>query len=180
MEKTTLRAYRALCEKPLRLAWVVAAHAGERSVCPVGAVMNCAAEPFMMAVSVSPENRTYDLVVESGEFVLAWPGEDLAAQTLLCGTRSARKIDKFAAAGLTPLPAEHVGAPLVAECLANLECRLAGTLRAGDHTIFTGEVLAAWVSGKPSRVLCLGDDSSGYERVSGKSYAGYRFVAVKR
>ena len=59
-----------------------------------------------------------------------------------CGTRSGRSMDKFAECGLTALPATVVKAPLVGECLANLECKVANRMTAGDHTIFVGEIVA--------------------------------------
>jgi flavin reductase (DIM6/NTAB) family NADH-FMN oxidoreductase RutF len=132
----------------------------------------------MMAISVSPLRFTHDLIVNSGEFVLAWPGEDLAEATMLCGTKSGRDIDKFAEANLTPMPGEHVKAPLVAECVANLECRLAGQMTSGDHTIFAGEVLAAWANESPTRLLCSIDHSGGYDFLLERG--GYRFGVVKR
>jgi len=132
----------------------------------------------MMAISVSPLRFTHGLIAGSREFVLAWPGEDLAEATLFCGTHSGRDVDKFQEAGLTPLPAKYVQGPLVGECIANLECRLAGRMESGDHTIFVGEILAIWVNESPKRMLCSIDRSSGHDfLLEGE---GYRFGAVKR
>ena len=169
--------FRSLCARPERIVWAVAEHGGQRSICPIGWKMNTSARPHMMAISISPARFTHELIAASGEFVLAWPGEDLADATLLCGTTSGRSIDKFAEAGLTAMPASLVQAPLVGECIANLECRLAGKLATGDHTIFAGEILAVWVSERPKRPLCLVDGSSGYETI--KEARGYRFGVVR-
>jgi len=178
MKESTWQEFRTLCARPERIVWAVAAHDGRRSICPLGWKMNTSHKPLMMAVSVAPSRFTHELIRRSGEFVLAWPGEDLAEATLFCGTRSGRDVDKFAETGLTPLPARYVKAPLIAECVANLECRVAGTLRTGDHTIFAGEILAVWVNENPKRVLCSIDESSGYDfLLEGR---GYRFGVVKR
>lgn len=177
MKKTETQTFWEHCKSPSRVVWAVAEHAGRRSICPLGWKMRTSGSPPMVAISVAPSRYTHDLISASGDFVLSWPGGDLADATLLCGTCSGRDTDKFARAGLTPLPAEKVGAPLVKECVANLECRLAGRLTSGDHTIFTGEILAAWIREKPEPLLCLTDRSAGYEILLEKG--GYRFGVVR-
>jgi len=170
--------FNALCGRPQRICWAVAEHEEQRSICPIGWKMDTSIKPYMIAISVAPSRFTHGLIVGSGEFVLAWPGEDLARDTLLCGTRSGRDIDKFAATGLTPAKGEFVGAPLVEECIANLECRVTGQLTTGDHTIFAAEVLAIWVTDEPRRLLCSVDRSGGYDFLL--EDMGYRFGVVKR
>jgi flavin reductase (DIM6/NTAB) family NADH-FMN oxidoreductase RutF len=61
-----------------------------------------------------------------------------------CGNCSGREIDKFGAFGLTALPAATVGAPLVAECFANLECRVVDTRAVRRYGLFVLEVVKAW------------------------------------
>lgn len=116
-----------------------------------------------MAIGVAPSRFTHELIVQSGEFVLAWPGPELAEQTLLFGTRSGRDFDKFASTGVRSTKAELVGAPLIPECIANLECRLIGRMDTGDHTIFAGEVLKVWMREGGGQVQCITDGSSGYD-----------------
>lgn len=59
---------------------------------------------------------------------------------------SGRKYDKFKETGLTPLPAKKVRAPIIKECVAHLECKLHKRITAGDHTLFVGEILTAYVN----------------------------------
>ena len=177
MRRGTRQEFGTYCARPERIVWAVAQHGDARSICPLGWKMNTSGSPAMMAISVAPARFTHDLIANSGEFVLAWPGEDLAAATLFCGTRSGRDVDKFREARLTSLEGAYVKAPLVAECVANLECRVAGQLTTGDHTIFAGEILAVWVSEAPTRQLVSIDGSSGYDFLLSKG--GYRFGAVK-
>lgn len=177
LQKTTKREFRLHCARPERVAWVVAKHGGKTSICPVGWKMNTSGNPTMMAVSIAPQRFTHQLITESGQFVIAWPGEDLAEATLFCGTKSGRDVDKFAELGLTKEAADEVDVPLVGECIANLECRLAGTLETGDHTLFAGEIVATWVNSEPKRQLCSIDGSSGYEFLL--EGHGYRFGVVK-
>jgi len=60
------------------------------------------------------------------------------------GNSSGRDLDKFAAFGLTPLAAERVAPPLVAECFANLECKVTDRRLVNRYNLFILEVLKAW------------------------------------
>lgn len=61
---------------------------------------------------------------------------------------SGRDTDKFKTCGLAPLPAGHVSAPLIARCLARLECRVVDTRTANTHNLFVLEVVKAWTDPK--------------------------------
>ena len=166
-----------LCSRPERVVWAVAEYDGKRSICPLGWKMRTSITPPMMAISLAPSRFTHSLIEASGELVLAWPGEDLAEATYLCGTKSGRDIDKFKTADLTPGRASIVKAPLIEECVANFECKVAGSMTSGDHTIFACEIVAAWRNETPRRLLCSIDQSSGYDFLFEKG--GYRFGVVK-
>ena len=177
MEKSNWKEFCTYCARPMRVVWAVAQHGNKTSICPLGWKMNTSSSPPMMAISVAPSRFTHDLIVNAGEFVLAWPGEDLADATLYCGTHSGRDVDKFKETGLTPIAGEHVKTPLIKECIANLECRLIGRLTTGDHSIFAGEVLNVWIHESPQRPVCLIDQLNGYKFLLDKG--GYRFGVVK-
>lgn len=100
-------------------------------------------KPPLVAVAVAKQHLTAEYVRATGAFTLNVPGYGLLDRVHFCGTVSGRDIDKFAAAGLTPVAGRKVPAPLVAECLAGVECRLWKTYDGGDHWIFVGEVAAA-------------------------------------
>ena len=55
------------------------------------------------------------------------------------------KIDKFGTFGLTPMPASKVRAPLIKECYANLECRVADTKMVAKYCFFVVEVIKVWI-----------------------------------
>jgi flavin reductase (DIM6/NTAB) family NADH-FMN oxidoreductase RutF len=100
-------------------------------------------KPPLVAVAVAKKHLTAEYVQASGAFTLNVPGYGLIERVHFCGTVSGREVDKFSAAGLTPVAGRKVAAPLVAECLAGVECRLWSTYEGGDHWIFVGEVVAA-------------------------------------
>jgi len=150
---------------------------GPADIIPLGWKMFTSFVPPMVAISVGLTRHSHKLLEECGEFVLAVPGEDLAAAVLFCGTRSGRDTDKFRETGLTPLPAKVIRPPLITEALVNLECIVRGTLRTGDHTIFAGEVVACHISDKKGPILVSRGEESGYKRVlEGK---GYRFGVIR-
>lgn len=101
-------------------------------------------EPPLIAMSVRPTRHSYSLLVDSGEFVVNVPHVGLAAEALRCGRRSGRSVDKFVTSGLTPSRARHVRPPIIAECLAHLECRIVEDIEAGDHRLLIGEVIDAY------------------------------------
>jgi flavin reductase (DIM6/NTAB) family NADH-FMN oxidoreductase RutF len=132
---------------------------GRPNVMTAGWTMFCSGNPPMVAVAIGKTRYTHDQILASKEFVLAMPAEGMKEAVVLCGTRSGRDTDKFKEAKLTPLAGLQVKAPLVDECVVNLECRLEGTLETGSHTIFAGRVVQAWVTGaqpEPKRLYNLG------------------------
>lgn len=119
---------------------------GRANIITLGWSMKTSGDPPMVAISVKPSRYSHELIVSSGEFVLAIPTLEVVEALHYCGRHSGRDVDKFKETGLTPLPAEKVRPPLIKECAANLECRLVSQMTTGDHTIFVGEVLAAHIN----------------------------------
>jgi flavin reductase (DIM6/NTAB) family NADH-FMN oxidoreductase RutF len=102
-------------------------------------------EPPLVGCVVSSANHSFAALRATGECVIAIPARKLAAKVVKVGNSSGRELDKFAAFGLTPLPAEQVAAPLVAECFANLECKVVDRRMVNRYNMFILEVLKAWV-----------------------------------
>jgi flavin reductase (DIM6/NTAB) family NADH-FMN oxidoreductase RutF len=102
-------------------------------------------EPPLVACVVSGANHSFAALKATGECVIAIPARKLAPQVVRVGNSSGRRIDKFAAFGLTPAPARRVRAPLIAECFANLECRVADRRLVNRYNLFILEVVKAWI-----------------------------------
>jgi len=99
-------------------------------------------KPPMVSISVRPERYSYPVLKETGEFVVNLTTRELAFATDFCGVRSGRDIDKFRALRLTPLEADQVRAPLIAESPVNIECRVRQIMPLGSHDMFLADVLA--------------------------------------
>jgi len=102
-------------------------------------------EPPLVACVVSGANHSFAALRSTGECVIAIPARKLARQVVQVGNSSGRRIDKFAAFALTPVPAERVRAPLIAECFANLECKIADRRMVNRYNLFVLEVMKAWI-----------------------------------
>ena len=80
-----------------------------------------------------------------GEGVIAIPARKLAAKVVQVGNSSGRDIDKFATFGLRQKPAMRVATPPVADCFANLECKVTDRRLVNRYSLFILEVLKAWI-----------------------------------
>ena len=97
--------------------------------------------PPMAYISVRPERYSYNIIKETGEFVINLTTEDLAYATDYCGVTSGRDVDKFARCGLTREPASEVAVPLISQSPVNIECRVREVHEYGSHTMFVADVL---------------------------------------
>jgi flavin reductase (DIM6/NTAB) family NADH-FMN oxidoreductase RutF len=101
-------------------------------------------EPPLIACVVSNANYSHAALRATKECVIAIPALKLARKVVGIGNCSGRDVDKFKSFGLTPMPAKRVAPPLVAECFANLECKVVDTHLVNKFNLFVLEVLKAW------------------------------------
>jgi flavin reductase (DIM6/NTAB) family NADH-FMN oxidoreductase RutF len=120
------------------------AHQGRANVMTMSWHMMVEFEPPLVACVVSDANYSFAALRATKECVIAVPALKLAPKVVAVGNCSGRDVEKFEAFGLTPVPAERVSPPLVAECFANLECRVADTRLVNRYNLFVLEVLKAW------------------------------------
>ena len=137
--------------------------AGKPNIISVGWKMRASVNPPVFAIGLGKKSHSGQNILASREFVLAVPGGDLAEAVMYCGTRSGRDADKFRDTGLTATPAKAVKAPLVAECLANLECQVIAVQEIGDHRVFFGQVVACWTSEREEKPLLVVGETVGYD-----------------
>jgi flavin reductase (DIM6/NTAB) family NADH-FMN oxidoreductase RutF len=101
----------------------------------------CCSRPPCVSVSIRRSRYSYEAVVRRQAFTLCIASTEHMAQVDYFGLASGVREDKFAASGLTPVRADKVDAPYVAEFPIALECRLREAIDLGVHTQFIGEVL---------------------------------------
>ncbi len=104
--------------------------------------MPVSAKPPMVAVSIAPKRYTYELIKETGEFVLNVPQIDMLELVDFFGSVSGREVDKLSR--VSTRPARRVKAPVIEGCAAWLECVVEKEVEAGDHVVFIARIVEAY------------------------------------
>ncbi len=123
-------------------------------------------DPPLVGCVISGRNFTFDLLRASRECVINIPTKELAREVVGCGNTSGRKIDKFAAFGLTPKASSTVGAPRIEECHANLECRVIDTKMVATYNMFVLQVQKAWIDRTTTQPRTLHHAGRGVFRIA--------------
>jgi len=116
---------------------------GGGNVMAVGWVAIASSAPPMFMLGIDDGAYTYELIKKTKEFVVAFPNEKMAKEVLYVGTRHGHKCDKIAGSGLRVQKADKVKAPLMADAVANFECKLVAIYQPGDCPLIIGKVIAA-------------------------------------
>ncbi|WP_437732466.1 flavin reductase family protein [Sorangium sp. So ce1335] len=130
--------------------------------------------PSLVGCVISSGNHSFEMIRRSKECVINIPTVDLAEIVVRIGNSSGRDTDKFSAFGLTPVPAAAVGAPLIAECHANLECRLADARLVERYNFFVFEVVKAHAATTPRYPRTIHYRGDGVFMLSGSNTSRYR------
>lgn len=96
--------------------------------------------PPMTYISVRPERHSYNIIKETGEFVINLTTSAMAKETDFCGVRSGRDIDKISRCRLHLTTGETVNAPVIEESPLSLECRVTEIKELGSHHMFIAEI----------------------------------------
>jgi flavin reductase (DIM6/NTAB) family NADH-FMN oxidoreductase RutF len=110
------------------------------------------------AITTGAWNDSFKALRKTRECVIAIPTVEQLDTVVGIGTCSGADTDKFARFELTPVRGKFVKAPLIKECLANIECRVVEIIKKHDLVVLEG--LAAWVdpARKEKRMLhAVGD-----------------------
>jgi len=120
-------------------------HRGKHNVMPMSWTMMMEFEPPLIACIVSARNDSFAALDASGECVINIPTMEIAEAVVGCGNCTGKDIDKFERFDLTPQPASQVDAPLIGECFASLECKVADRGWVDRYNLFVLEVVKAWL-----------------------------------
>lgn len=125
-------------------------------------------EPPLVGCVISAANYSFELLAAARECVINVPPVELARAVVRVGNTSGRTVDKFRKFGLTPVPAARVRPPLIAECFANLECRIADGHWVKRYNFFVLEVVQAWISPHAASARTLHHRGHGVFAVDGE------------
>ena len=118
---------------------------GKSNIITVAWAGTVCTNPPMVSISVRPSRYSYQILEETGEFVINLTNESLVKACDYCGVVSGRDVNKFAKTGLTPIPMEHVHAMGIDESPVNMECKITEKRELGSHTMFIAEVVGVTV-----------------------------------
>jgi len=128
-------------------------------------------EPPLVACVVSNANMSFAALRTARECVIAIPALGLADKVVEVGNCSGRDVDKFDKFGLTRLAGKHIAAPLIAQCFANLECKVVDMRLVNKYNLFVLEVLGAWRDTKQKDPKTIHHCGYGTFVVDGKTIA---------
>jgi len=126
-------------------------------------------EPPLVGCVVSGRDFSFAALKATKECVIAIPTVEIARKVIGCGNCSGREVDKFARFGLTPGTAAQVQAPLIEECYANFECRVADTKMVAKYNFFVLEVLKAWIDPAQKNPKTIHHRGKGVMMVAGET-----------
>ena len=112
----------------------------------------------VFAITTGEWNYSFLALRKNKECVIAIPTVDMLDTVVGIGTCSGRDTDKFAKFKLTPVQGNVVKAPLIKECLANIECKVIDFVK--KHNIVVLEAVAAYLDTtrkEKSMVHAVGD-----------------------
>ncbi|MEJ8741957.1 flavin reductase family protein [Mediterraneibacter sp. HCN-7094] len=116
---------------------------GETNIITVAWTGTICTNPAMVYISVRPERYSYQMIKESGEFVINLTTEKLVKATDYCGVKSGRDVDKWKEMNLHQVKAEILEySPLILESPVNIECKVVEIKELGSHHMFLANVTA--------------------------------------
>lgn len=145
---------------------------GRNNIMTMGWHMMIGFTPALLGCYIDRANHSHEMIVRSGECVINLPTAELLEQVIGIGNCSGAELhakqDKFARFGLTAQPAQDVRAPLIAQCYASFECRLADARPNPSGALFVLEVVRAHVARSPRLPATLHYRGDGQFMVSGR------------
>ena len=130
--------------------------------------------PLLISIAVQPSRLTYEFMTKTDVFALNIPTVDLLSAVHLCGMISGNEKDKFEATGLTPELGVATEAPLIAECVAHVECEVRDRVSIGDHDLFVALPLRVTADDEAFDGIWKVDDDAGriLHHLGADRYAG--------
>jgi len=130
------------CFYPNPVVLVTVKHESKESIITLAWVGTICSDPPMVSLSIRPNRFSYQLIKESCECVINFPTASMIDQVQLCGTKSGKIIDKWKECSFTRIKSKVVNVPAIAECPANMECKIDRVISLGTHDMFIARVVA--------------------------------------
>jgi flavin reductase (DIM6/NTAB) family NADH-FMN oxidoreductase RutF len=154
---------------PQPLAFLsVASPGGTRNAMAVGWLMQASFEPPILAVAVCPKNYTHRIIEQTEAFVVSLAGQGQHDLVNRLGSTGSTGSDKLSDARVDAMPGPNTGCPLIDGAAAHFECLVERRVTIGDHSVFFGRIVAAWIPEAPVQKI----DNFGSQRYAPALPAG--------
>ncbi|MCR5148450.1 MAG: flavin reductase family protein [Eubacterium sp.] len=134
---------------PLPAVMVSCGKEGEKAnIITVSWAGTICSDPAMVSISVRPSRHSYNIIKETGEFVINLVNEELTFAADHCGVRSGRDEDKFKEMKLTETSLDGVSCPGIDESPVCIGCKVKQIIPLGSHDMFIADVVSVSVNSK--------------------------------
>jgi flavin reductase (DIM6/NTAB) family NADH-FMN oxidoreductase RutF len=126
--------------EPKPNAIVSSRYNGEDNALVVAFASNASLDPPMLMVGIVPSRYSYEMIKESGEYVVNIPAKDFKEQFQYLGTVSRRDENKLK--DMNTIDADIVDVPILCDCPVNFECKVIDSFQPenGTHEFFVGKI----------------------------------------
>lgn len=114
----------------------------EYNIITVSWIGTICSNPPMCYISVRPERHSYNIIKQTGEFVINLTNRNLAKAADWCGVRSGKDYNKFEKMNLTAQKSSSINAPLIVESPLCISCRVKEIIPLGSHDMFISDVIS--------------------------------------
>ena len=144
-------------------------HSGRSNAFTAAWLTQVSFDPLLVALTVNPENFSYALLQKSGVFAVSILRQGQLELARHFGTQSGREVDKLAGHRWRP---GTLGAPVLLDAAAYLDCRVVKTTTAGDHKLVLGRVTGGQLlaPGAPPLLYADTDDIDGSSALYPESF----------
>ena len=97
-------------------------------------------------ISVRKSRHSYEIIKNSGEFVINLTPTNLVREADYCGIYTGKKVDKFEKCKLTKAAAQNVACPIIEESPLSIECKVFDIIELGTHDMFLADIVGVDVS----------------------------------
>jgi flavin reductase (DIM6/NTAB) family NADH-FMN oxidoreductase RutF len=142
---------------------------GRQNIMTMGWQTTMEFSPSLVGCVIAQSNHSFEMIRRSKECVINVPTVDLARTVAKIGNCSGETVDKFEKFKLTASPGTIVDAPLIDECVASFECKLADNRLVKKYNFFIFEVVKAHAAASPKYPRTIHYRGKGLFTVAGKT-----------
>ena len=130
---------------PVPPTMITSEYQGKKNVFTVAWTGVLNTQPPKTYISVRPERYSYELIKNSGEFVINLTTASMVKNADRCGTYSGRNVDKFKKYSIETVEAQNVAAPILKDSPVALECKVTDIVEMGTHHMFVADIVGVSV-----------------------------------